>query len=95
MDRLTIAEYEILMQAVELKQFDITYRNHIQAYLNFAVKAEKKTGKNKTKPVFSTFDKFFNYKKELNKVLNRHKKKDENEINKIAEVGKLLSRKGG
>lgn len=41
------------MEAVRLKQVDLDYRNHLQAFLNFAVKAEKKAGKNKTKPVYT------------------------------------------
>ncbi|MDO4170312.1 MAG: hypothetical protein Q4D45_10470 [Lachnospiraceae bacterium] len=44
------------------------YRNHLQAFLNFAVKAEKKAGKNKTKPVYRNFEKFYDYQKELDKV---------------------------
>ena len=39
-DRLTIPEYELLMQAVRLKQVDMDYRNHLQAFLNFAVNGE-------------------------------------------------------
>ena len=42
------------MAAVRLKQVDLDYRNHLQAFLNFAVKAEKKAGKNKTKPVYTS-----------------------------------------
>ena len=38
-DRLTIAEYNMLMEAVQLKQIDKDYRNHLQAFLNFSVKA--------------------------------------------------------
>lgn len=62
------------MEAVELKRVDADYRNHLQAYLNFTVKAEKKSGKNKTKPVYSTFNKFYDYQKEIDKVKNRGKK---------------------
>lgn len=67
-DRLTIPEYKLLMEAVRLKQVDMDYRNHLQAYLNFAVKAEKKTGKNKTKPVYGKFKRFYDYEKELEKA---------------------------
>lgn len=75
------------MKAVALKQVDMDYRNHLQAYLNFLVKAEKKVGKNKTKPVYSSFKKFFDYNKEINKVLKKRKSRFET----IAE----LLRKGG
>lgn len=70
-DRLTIPEYSLLMEAVRLKQIDLDYRNHLQAFLNFSVKAEKKAGKNKTKPVYNNFKKFYNYEKELKKVNNK------------------------
>ena len=86
-DRLTIPEYELLMEAVRLKQVDMDYRNHLQAYLNFAVKAEKKSGKNKSKPVFSSFKKFFDYEKELKKV-----QKKGNEKSRFAGIGKLLKK---
>ena len=72
-DRLTIPEYNLLMEAVRLKQVDKDYRNHLQAFLNFAVKAEKKVGKNKSKPVYSQFKRFYNYEKEVEKVKNQKK----------------------
>ena len=51
-DRLTIPEYNLLMQAVRLRQVDLDYRNHLQAFLSFAVQAEKRVGK--TSPDRST-----------------------------------------
>lgn len=65
---MTIPEYTLLMEAVRLKQVDNDYRNHLQAYLNFAVKAERKTGKYKSRPVYGKFKKFYDYEKELKKV---------------------------
>ena len=59
------------MKAVKLKQIDHDYRNHMQAYLNFVVQAEKKAGKGKTRPVYNTFKKFYDYEKELKKVENK------------------------
>lgn len=70
-DRLTIPEYELLMEAVQYKQVDMDYRNHLQAFLNFAVKAEKKSGKNKTKPVYNRFNRFYDYEKEIDKIKNK------------------------
>ena len=70
-DRITIPEYVLLMEAVQLEQVDLDYRNHLQAYLNFAVKATK-NGK-KPKPVFDKFNKFFDYEKEVDKVKKRGK----------------------
>ena len=86
-DRLTIPEYRLLMEAVRLKQFDLDYRNHLQAYLNFSVKAEKKTGKNKSKPVYSKFKKFFDYEKELEKIKNKGGEKS-----RFSGIGKLLKK---
>lgn len=75
-DRLTIPEYNLLMEAVRLREVDKDYRNHLQAYLNFAAKAMKKAGKNKRKPVYSTFKKFYDYEAELDKIRIRVKKTD-------------------
>lgn len=86
MDRLTIAEYKLLMEAAQLKQVDADYRNHLQAFLNFAVKAEKKTGKNKSKPVYRKFKQFYNYEEELQKVTKKTKK------SRFAGIGKFLKK---
>lgn len=75
------------MDAVRLRQVDKDYRNHLQAFLNFAVKAEKKTGKNKTKPVYSKFKRFYDYEKEIEKAKNNGKTKS-----RFAGIGKLLQR---
>ena len=76
------------MNAVELKQFDLDYRNHLQAFLNFAVQARKKAGKNKSRPVFTTFEKFFNYEKFLKKI----KSKKEEQEQRYSGVGKFLKK---
>ena len=57
-NRLTIPEYELMMEACQLKRVDDNYRIHWQAFLNFAVQATKKVGKRKERPVYSRFDKF-------------------------------------
>lgn len=80
-------EYALMMKAVELRQFDMSYRHHLQAFLNFAVTAKKKAGKNKEKPVYDKFSKFFDYDKELKK-LNGEKEKS-----RFSGIGELL-RKG-
>lgn len=88
-DRLTIPEYELLMQAVRLKQVDMDYRQHLQAFLNFAVKAQKKAGKNKSRPVYSRFRRFYDYEKELEKAT-----KSEEDKPRFSGIGKFL-KKGG
>ena len=83
MDRLTIPEYELLMQAVALKQVDMDYRNHLQAYLNFSVKAEKKSGKHKSRPVYGNFKKFFDYEKRIKEVQSQGKKEQKSRFSGI------------
>lgn len=83
---MTIPEYTLLMEAERLKQIDMDYRNHLQAYLNFVVKAEKKSGK-KTKPVYNTFEKFYNYRRELEKVTSKG-----NEKSRFSGIGKFLKK---
>lgn len=73
------------MQAVRLKEVDKDYRNHLQAFLNYAVRAQRKTGKYKTSPVFSKFKKFYNYEDEIKKA-----KKAKGEKSRFSGIGKLL-----
>lgn len=86
-DRLTIPEYNLLMEAVQLKQVDTDYRNHLQAYLNFAVKAEKKAGKGKTKPVYKKFKQFYDYEEEVQKITKKDKGKS-----RFSGIGKFLKK---
>lgn len=81
-----MAEYSLLMKAVQLKEVDADYRNHLQAFLNFAVKAEKKAGKNKSKPVYRKFKHFYNYEEELRKVTKKDKK------SRFSGIGKFLKK---
>lgn len=87
-DRLTIAQYEVMMEALELRLLDQDLHEHRQAFLNFAVRAEKKAGKNKMKPVYRKFRQFFDYDKELEKIKTRKKKKK----SRFSGIGKLLKR---
>ena len=86
-DRLTIPEYNLLMEAVQLKQIDTDYRNHLQAFLNFAVKAEKKAGKGKTKPVYRKFKQFYDYEDEVQKITKKDKGKS-----RFSGIGKFLKK---
>lgn len=58
-DCLTIPQYVIMMKAARLRQFDLDYRIHLQAFLNFAATAKKKNGQ----PVYKRFRKFFDFEK--------------------------------
>lgn len=86
MDQLTIAQCDILMEAVDLMMLDRNLHEHRQAFLNFAAQAEKKAGRGKKKPVYRRFKQFFDYDKELAKVKNRRKKKK----SRFSGIGKLL-----
>ena len=87
-DQLTIAQYEIMMEALELRMLDQNFYEHRQAFLNFAVQAEKKVGKGKTKPVYRRFQQFFDYDEELENLKDRRKKKK----NRFPGIGKLLQK---
>lgn len=65
---------------------DESLHEHRQAFLNFAVKAEKKAGKGKTKPVYKRFRQFFDFDKELKKMKNRRKP------SRFTGITKLLNR---
>lgn len=62
------------------------YRNHLQAFLNFAVKAERKSGKH-SKPVFTKFKKFYDYDKEIAKAT-----KKKSEKSRFSGIGRLLNK---
>jgi hypothetical protein len=83
-DSISIAEYELLMQAARLKEVDRDYRNHLQAFLCFAVQATK--GK-KNKPVFTKFKKFYDYEQALEKAKIKDDKKS-----RFSGFGKFLKK---
>lgn len=87
-DQLTIAQYEIMMEALELKMLDQDLHEHRQAFLNFAVQAQKKAGKGKARPVYGKFQQFFDYDAELAKIKNRNQKKK----SRFSGIGKLLKK---
>ena len=91
-DKLTIADYEMLAKAHDLANVDKMMYIHLQAFLNRNVKAEKKIGK-KSKPVFDKFNKFFDYEKAVNDVMNKPKNSEETKP-KFSGLGDLL-KKGG
>ncbi len=70
------------MKASELQNVDKEFYIHLLAFNNYRVQATKKVGKNKSKPVYSSFEKFFNYQKEIDKVLGNENK----EMSKVKEA---------
>lgn len=90
-DQLTIPEYELLIEAHNLRMVDREYHQHWQAFLNYAVQAQKPAGKNKTRPVYNHFNKFFDYEGVLKSV---KKKKPEKPAERFKGIGKLLRKEG-
>ena len=82
-DRLTLPEYYLLMEAARLKQIDMDYRNHLQAWLTFSAQATKKKGQ----PVYSKFTKFYDYEKHLKEATKKESKKV-----RFPGIGKLLNK---
>jgi hypothetical protein len=90
-DRLTIPDYNLLLEAYNLQAVDREYQQHVQAFLTYKVQAQKPSGKYKTKPVYNTFKKFFDYEKALEEAKN---KKTKQQKERFSGIGKLL-KKGG
>lgn len=66
-DRLTIKEYEMLCEAEAYKQLDRKRDLALGAWFTFVASAKKQVGK-RLKPVYPTFESFFDYKKELKRL---------------------------
>lgn len=89
-DQLTVDEYALLMKAAALREADAEYYAHLQAWLNVKAGAKKKAGKNKEKLVYARFDKFYDRKKVVDKIMNPTRTED-----RFEGIGKLLKRGGG
>lgn len=78
------------MKAVELREADYDYRLHMQAFLNVQAGAKKKVGKDKERLVYNRFDKFYDRKKEIDRIMKPKGK------SRFSGIGELLSKmKGG
>ena len=66
-DRLTPREYQMLCEAEQYRQLDKHKDIALGAWLSFMATGKKKVGKS-LKPVYPTFESFFNYSKELKKL---------------------------
>ena len=72
-NNITPYEYRLLMKSKELQIVDKQYEIHLQAYLNMSAQSRRRVGK-KMKPVYTKFDKFFDYQKQLDRVMGIKKK---------------------
>ena len=69
---MTPRQYGALMRGFNYRLIDKQYEDHRQAWLNQQVKATKSKGsKGKTEPAYKTFNKFFDYEREIKKMENR------------------------
>lgn len=88
---LSIREYELLMKAVELQEADIEYHLNLQAWLNVKAGAKKKTGKDKERLVYNRFDKLYDRKKAINRIMHPEKEHE----SRFKGIGKLLRKQKG
>lgn len=65
-DRMTIPEYELRITAHQLKRLDQHYAIHLQAWATVMAGQTKKG-----KPIYRTFEKFFDYRKAEQKILGK------------------------
>ena len=70
-DRLTVPEYYLLMNAQELREIDKTGERHQVAWLTVSAGATRKDGR----PVYKKFKDFFDYEAEIRKAKNHRQKK--------------------
>ena len=66
-DRLTVREYDLLCEAEQYRLLDKQKDIALTAWLGFLATAKKQVGK-RLKPVYPTFQSFFDYSKELRKL---------------------------
>ena len=72
-DRLTIPDYELLMEGVAYRRTDQEYWAARVAWLAMSAQAKKKTGKN-YRPVYKKFKSFFDLEKASAEVERRIKR---------------------
>lgn len=92
-DSMSMKEYRLLLEAYKLRTVDKQYWAHWQAFLSFAVRAEKGKGKH-ARPRYQKFEDFFDYKAELKKALESGDSKKE-EPETISRLREYMRRKGG
>lgn len=68
-DEMTLSEFLIKREAVELRQVDELYNYHLQAWLSQTVQAQTKTGK----PKYKKFSDFFDHEKSISQIKNHYR----------------------
>lgn len=80
---MTLSEFTLKVEAYNLREVDRMETVHVQAFLNQAVQAT--TGGKKPKPVYDKFSKFYDTKKEIDKVRMKFEKDYKPKSNAIIE----------
>lgn len=88
---LSMREYELLMKAVELREADIEYHLNLQAWLNVKAGAKKKAGKDKERLVYNRFDKLYDRKEAIDRIMHPEKEHE----SRFKGIGKLLRKQKG
>ncbi|WP_193557003.1 hypothetical protein [Salicibibacter halophilus] len=94
-DALTLKNYGLRMEAIQLQRVDMERDIHLQSWTNQQAKATKETGKGKTKkqkPVFKSFDEFYDHKKAEKKVSGKQTEKDKKKSS-MAETAKRINKR--
>lgn len=73
---MTIYEYNLRIEAYELRHVDRLYEIHLQAFQNVRAGSKKSAGRGRMKYVFTNFKKFFDYEAALKAVSRKHKAPD-------------------
>ena len=72
-DKLTIPDYELLMEGAAYRRTDAEYWAARVAWLSMSAQAKKKTGKS-YRPVYKKFKQFFDIEKAIREVESRLKR---------------------
>lgn len=67
-DRLTVPEYELLMEGVRLRETDRDLRQHLAAWLAREVQATRRSGKRGRRLVYQRFEQFYDYEAALERA---------------------------
>ena len=63
------------MKAIRLRNVDLDYRSHLDAWLNLSVKGTK--GKHKPRPLYQKFSSFFDYEAAIKRANGEEQKEND------------------
>lgn len=83
--RTSLADYEVLMKAANLREVDSLNKIHMQAWTNQAAKATRKRGKSYV-GFYKDYQSFFNYSQALKEAWEDEKHKEEKQENDLVNL---------